>query len=455
MASISKQPRGFRTIQFTAGDGKRRSIRLGKMSQATAEAVKVHVERLVAASITGHAVANDTAAWLAGLDTVMTGKLAAVGLIPRRGTATLAGFLDDYTQVRADVKPQTRVVWSQTIRCLKQFFGDDKPLRDVTPGDAAEWRAWLGGGEKLADATVRRRTGMARQFFTHARRKGLISSNPFDGLPAAVRGNADKFHFVTRAAAQRVLDACPDAQWRLLFALARFAGLRCPSEHLALSWADVDWERGRFLVHAAKTEHHPGHGTRWVPIFPELLPHLRQVFEEAEPGVVHVLTNPTWRRRGRTLNARKGLLSIIAKAGLEPWPKLFVNLRATRAVELRQAGFPDHVVNAWLGHTAGVAAEFYLRVTDADFERAAKLDEGVQKALQKAVQQPTASERSEAQDSAQADTQAETAPSAKPHDFSSVRDSAASCGSRQSAGEVEAETDLMGVTGFEPVTSWV
>ena len=37
---ISKDPNGRRTIQFVGSDGKRRSIRLGKVSQRQAEAVK-------------------------------------------------------------------------------------------------------------------------------------------------------------------------------------------------------------------------------------------------------------------------------------------------------------------------------------------------------------------------------------------------------------------------------
>ena len=32
----------------------------------------------------------------------------------------------------------------------------------------------------------------------------------------------------------KVIEACPDGQWRLLFTLARYGGLRCPSEILAL-----------------------------------------------------------------------------------------------------------------------------------------------------------------------------------------------------------------------------
>jgi hypothetical protein len=35
--------------------------------------------------------------------------------------------------------------------------------------------------------------------------------------------------------------ACPDAQWRLLVALARYGGVRTPSESLAIEWSHVDW----------------------------------------------------------------------------------------------------------------------------------------------------------------------------------------------------------------------
>ncbi len=60
---------------------------------------------------------------------------------------------------------------------------------------------------------------------------------------------------------------------------------------------------------------------------------------------------------------------IIAKAGLETWPKLFANLRASRATEL--AGeHPGHVAAAWLGHSAAIANKHYWQVTEADFEQA-------------------------------------------------------------------------------------
>ena len=58
----------------------------------------------------------------------------------------------------------------------------------------------------------------------------------------------------------------------MAFALCRYAGLRCASEVSGLKWADVNWQKMRFTVHAPKTEHHADAGIRVVPIFAELAP---------------------------------------------------------------------------------------------------------------------------------------------------------------------------------------
>jgi integrase len=169
-----------------------------------------------------------------------------------------------------------------------RFFGADKPLRDVTEADAEEFYRWqLAEGQ--APNTVRRTCGRAKQFFRYAVRKRLLASNPFADLKTTVGGNPERKFFVTADAVRKVLDACPDAEWRLIFALCRWGGLRCPSEVLALRWGDVDWERSRFTVRSAKTEHHEGKGRRIVPIFPELLPHLADAFDRAEPGQEYVI----------------------------------------------------------------------------------------------------------------------------------------------------------------------
>src|SRR5437764_472666 len=96
--------------------------------------------------------------------------------------------------------------------------------------------------------------------------EALASSRRF-GIPLA---NAERKRFIDRATTLRLLDTAPSLQWRLIIALSRFGGLRCPSEHLQLKWGDINWERERFWVTSPKTEHHAGREGRWVPLFPEL-----------------------------------------------------------------------------------------------------------------------------------------------------------------------------------------
>ncbi len=354
MAGITREPNGRRTIRFVAPDGKKRpKIRLGKVSQKQAEAVKVHVERLIASSIMGHVVDDETARWVANLDTVLADKLARVGLIPGRGQAMLQAFLDRYFSSRIDVKPATLTVWGHTRRNLIAFFGPDKPLREITRGDADEWRLSL-AAEGLSESTIRKRCGFAKQFLSAAVKHELIPSNPFAELKSGDLANPSRYYFVTREEADKVVEACPDAQWRLLFALSRYGGLRCPSEHLSLRWGDVDWERDRMVVTSPKTEHHVGGGSRVVPLFPELRRYLEECFDLAEPGEEYVIT----RYRRTNSNLRTQLLRIIAKAGLERWPKLFQNLRSTRETELADQ-FPIQVVCEWIGNTEAIAAKHY------------------------------------------------------------------------------------------------
>jgi len=413
-------------IQFSIPDGKRRTVRLGKMSRRRAERIKDFVEDLVEANRSGQRPMPATVEWVLGLPPVMREKLERAGLVTSgrgAGCPTLGEWLDSYFSGRADVKPSTRTVWGHTRRNLLDFFGRDKPIDGITPGDADQWRLSL-VGLNLAENTVRRRCGIAKQFFNFARRKRLIVENPFADLKALVQSNRRRDYFVTRQEAQKVLDACPDAEWRLIFALSRFGGLRCPSEHLALKWSDVDWANGRFTVHSSKTEHHPGGESRQVPLFPELLPHMREVFELAKPGAEYVITR--YRRSNQNLSTQ--LRRILRRAGLTPWPKLYQNLRSTRETEL--AGqFPLHVVCAWIGNSQAVAAKHYLQVTEDHFRSA----------LQNALQQAHELDRNE--------SQVEAGEAPKTAFSHSVRDSSTHCD--------KPEENLVGATGLEPVASWV
>ncbi len=365
MASISHDGDGRRRILFTAADGKRKAIRLGKCSERNAEAVRLKVEDLVAASITGHAPSDEASRWVATLDDALHSKLARVRLVKSRTTATIGAFTRAYIDGRRDIKQSTRIKLERIRSYLLECFDERKRVRDFTRSDGEAFRQHMIGSGR-AENTTRRAIAIARQFFRAAVRDNLAAVNAFDGLSASVRGNADRMRFIKRQDIERVIEACPSIEWKLIFALARYGGLRCPSEVLALKWSDVDWENERVRVPSPKTAGQ-GKPSRVIPLFPELRPLLLAAFEAAEEGAEYVITQ--YRRSDANLGTQAH--RIIRKAGLEPWPKTFQNLRSTRETELADE-FPIQVVCAWIGNSQPVAMQHYLQLTEDHFARAVR-----------------------------------------------------------------------------------
>lgn len=146
MASISTDAKGSRRIQFANGDGKRKSVYLGKTPKADCNEICRKIEAILAATLSRRSLAPEVAEWVGNVPEVLAEKLAGVGLIaPRaadketdRGTL-LGAFLTDHLARRSDLKGTSLVVYEHVQRNLEAFFGEDKPLREITEGDAVDF----------------------------------------------------------------------------------------------------------------------------------------------------------------------------------------------------------------------------------------------------------------------------------------------------------------------------
>jgi integrase len=202
----------------------------------------------------------------------------------------------------------------------------------------------------------------AKVFFNAAKRRGLILINPFEHQISTTKKNRKRDFFIKLNMAKKVNDACPDAQWRLLFALWRFAGLR-KMEVFSLTWDDVLWDQGNLRVYAQKTAHHEGKDVRYVPLR-DIREHLDAVYAQAGSGEAKINT----RFSETNSNLDKPFKSILHQARLVPWPKLFQNLRASCETAWLNDGYPAHVVAAWIGHSVKVQRDSYAQITDGHFE---------------------------------------------------------------------------------------
>jgi integrase len=363
MATVGRDGKGWR-ILFVAPDGARRTVRLGQVDRKTAESICRHVEALLAAKLSGQPVQQETAVWLGNVGDKLRERLARAGLTQNRPLVTLGAFIKEYIDARQDVRPLTRRHLAEAGQKLTEHFGAARPLASISEGDANEYAHRLFA--RYSPNTARRMLGRAKQLFAHAVRKGYLDANPFGGLRRlGVKPNKERDYYVSLEETRRLLDVLPTPQWRALFCLARFCGLRVPSEVVELTWQDVNWETDQVAVRSSKTERE-GKGYRLVPLFPEARRALSELFDAAEDRASYIF--PVFRHRAqgpcglRNANLRTQLERYILLAGLKPWPKLFSNLRRSAAIDLAMR-FPSFAVAEWLGHTEAVSQAFYLRIT--------------------------------------------------------------------------------------------
>jgi integrase len=348
---VNEQGVGWRL--FARADDRWRSVRLGACSQRIAEEIRRRVEALESCRRFALPVDASTLAWVAALPDDMHARIARLGLVESRSAVTVGQWIERAAS-GSGKRPHTVRNDAQAVRACLSLIDPARPLSSVTEADAVAVRDALSG--RFAQATWARHLKRIRSWFASAERAKIIESNPFAGVRCPASTNPARKAFIDRDTFARVVDATDDPHWRLVLALARYGGLRVPSEVLGLHWSDIDWRANTIRVRQHKTRE------RTMPLFPELRP-----FLEAMPrtGSDHVVT----RARASAPNWRGHVLPIVARSGVRAWPKLFHNLRASRETELCQS-FPLHVVASWLGNSPEVATTHYLTVTPADFAAA-------------------------------------------------------------------------------------
>jgi integrase len=407
MASVVKRINGRKSIQFTDANGKRRELRIGKASDVQANKVRVHVEAILADKLANRPHDVETLKWIHNLSKKLFVRAEAVGLVSgaSRAFISLGEFLDECMQEVQKNEENTYIFYKNTRRNLISFFGTERRLSSITADDAAAFRSFLEtlpksrGKGTLSPATVNRRIGATRTFFKMARKRKIIMESPFEDVKAGEQVNRSRLQFITEETIAKVLLACPDAQWYAIVCLARYGGVRCPSEIVPLKWEHIDWENRRVLIHCVKTKRLPGKETRLIPLFPQLE---RAFLKLAARLPVYGDERDTYvipRYRSPKANLRTQFEKILKRAGVEPWPRLLQNLRASREKDLSRQ-FPLEVAADWIGNTSRIALKHYLGTTDEDFAAAL----GDKKPPQNPPQQPA-----ELTDNAKSSAEAESA----------------------------------------------
>jgi integrase len=301
-------------------------------------------------------------------------------------SASVRDFFDRWLAARrAETSPATFRRYGDAIRAFLSFLGPRAAsgLDEVTREQITAFRDSLLA--RLAPATTNGYAKLIRRIFRSARQDGFIIVDPAESVKA-VRGAAHRSRRPFSIDELRSILAVADPEWASLIKFGLYTGQRL-GDLAALSWAQIDLERDEIALTARKT------GKQLlVPIAAPLREHLLTIESEDNPrGPLHsrafeIVT---------TQNGRVGTLSnqfneLLVSAGLRaPQPHRsrgigrsgkragtdlsFHSLRHTAVSLLKDAGVPDAVVMALVGHESAAMSHRYTHVGKESLARAASV----------------------------------------------------------------------------------
>ncbi|HOX57124.1 MAG TPA: tyrosine-type recombinase/integrase [Candidatus Paceibacterota bacterium] len=222
--------------------------------------------------------------------------------------ATLREFCAEWlrgkTRSRQDA---TSVRYGATVKRFCDFLGAkaDLPIAGITPRDCQRFYDHL-AGESLAPATLVVEMKTIISLFNHARRLGLITTNPATAVELPERIKQVKRQTFTAEQVQLLIDAAKP-EWKTAILLGYYGGLRL-GDAVALPWSAVSFTGNKLVVETHKTGE-----TLEIPMHPTLEAHLTRLAGDETGAVCPTLAAvPVGGRSGLS----KQFLAVMREAGI-------------------------------------------------------------------------------------------------------------------------------------------
>jgi integrase len=346
-------------------------IMLGKANKEQAQLFQRNINRIIRDMSMGTEFGQETCLWLNQLPAAMHKKLVKHGLCKARSGSLLIPTLSQWivkylASKQQELKRSSLERIQATCHYLLGFFSNGKlskkldqivgiTLDKITEDHANSWRLWL-LKQELSQATVHLHIRNAKALFKRAVDQKWIVENPWQKLKSSAIA-AERTTYVTPEQAALIVQKCSDQHLKLSFALARWAGLRSPSETHSLSWSDIDWKQNVMTVLAPKTSK-----KRTVPIRLEL----RQLLQHEHRKLNQPLVGPVITNKPNNLHRK--LQKLLTKLKIPVWADLFQTLRRSCETEWAET-CPQHAVSSWIGHDMRVSQQHYLMTTPETLDK--------------------------------------------------------------------------------------
>ncbi|MDR0337402.1 MAG: phage integrase SAM-like domain-containing protein [Planctomycetaceae bacterium] len=273
-------------------------------------------------------------------------SIERLGLTTRILDLTLEEFFGRFSKTKEKLKRKTQKFYEDWYKRFYCYFGEEVMVSTITSEVAKTFSEYC--DDNLSPCTMYRGLGACRSMFKMAVSLRIVTENPFEGIKLGERKNESRQFYVTRELIDKVLEHCNDDRDRLIIVLARFAGLRVPSEIASLRFCD-------FANDVIRVHEETKTGSRDVPLFKEV----RQIFERLTGEPSELVFPGTYSSEWYPWCM---LSDTIARAGLKRWQKLFVNMRSSCITDLDDLGYNEKTLDAIFGNSAEVRKIHYLQL---------------------------------------------------------------------------------------------
>jgi len=301
-------------------------------------------------------------------------KLVSLGLLEQKARPVTVGDICKHYVKRADKKhPWTQYHYEKTAARLCEYFGENKPVAEITTDDAYKFEEWFKTaplnertGNKpsrpLGEETVNREMKNFKSVFGYALKLGIIQFNPFAVIQVTNGGTTENKTYVS---VQDVLDVIQaettPLKWKVIIALGRFAGCRGACDLCELEWSDVIFSDAEKKIQGKITlKGKTAPGT--IPLSPVLESLLREwqgaaflenedsqkLFPEIKEGTnVGTMTEKSIKRTGK-----------------EVWERPWYSLRASFCIDVMNLGLDPKTYSYLCRHSPQTALQYYQKYTE-------------------------------------------------------------------------------------------
>lgn len=371
MASLWKHPESkFFFACFTDRLGRRLKRSTKETSRSKAQRIADVYEQAARQKQTVRQVRNV----IAELHKTITGQDVAV--------LTMREHSENWLAEKKGTAPATLVFYRGSVKKFLAFLGEraDTDISEIEAKTILAYRNEL--INVVSPKTVNHDVKTVKALFRAARRDHLLLDDPTEFIET-VKGRVDTNRRpFTLDEVKRVLAVAND-EWRSMILFGLYTGLRI-SDVAMLRWSNIDLEKQEISIVVQKTTK-----PLILPIAAPLASHLESIPSSDDPRApLHPKANGTWEREGRTGRLGNQFSDLLIDAGLrKPSPKAslkkgqkarreaqelsFHCLRHTAISLMKEAGIPESVVMAMVGHSSKDVSAKYTHVGSDALHRAA------------------------------------------------------------------------------------